>query len=217
MFMTRNAILPVPADCDTIEPCRRALLELMEIGMAQARRLEVEPGAVEGDAATFERVSRAIRRTVRMLRWLDEPHTAPGTDRLAARKRILRAVEDRIDQEADPEKAGGLHAELLERMDTAELEHDVAGRPAVEIVGEICRDLGLAPEDVPGLRRSLADVAALHARAAAAVGATCAVPAPELRLAQGPRMIPGGDAQLWACTDATLDRMEGRKPRPQPA
>ena len=215
---------------ETGTACRRVLTDLMEIGMVLARRVQDEADVPASEAvATFERVSRSVRRTVRMLRWLDEPvavrrtgvTNGPVLNRVEARKRVLRAVEDRIDAAADPDDAAALHGELLDRLDTAEFENEIGGRPVVEIIGEICRDLGLerSPELYPTVRRGLDDLAALQARAEAAPGAIRAVAAPDLRLAQGVQMAPGGSAggsahgDLAHVSDEALDAMLGLRRR----
>ena len=214
-----NTTSAIPTD-DPHAACRVALSELLELGMGLARRVQGVESVGEAVAA-FERVSRAVRRTVRMVRWLDEAPAARsgGSDRVAVRKRILRGVEDRIDAAADPDEAGDLHAELLDRLDTAELEQDVGWRPPAEIIGEICRDLGLERSDqkYPSLRRGLAELAALQARAEAPPGGTRAVAAPVPALAMGvrPAMYDGiavkdlTDEQL----DAILDDPRRRCPR----
>ena len=201
---------------ETDAACRRVLSELMELGMVLARRVPADAAMPAAEAAAvFERVSRAVRRTVRMLRWLDEPVAVrragveAGLDRVGARKRVLRAVEDRIDAAAHPDDAEALHAELLDRLDTAELDMDLAGRPVAEVIGEICRDLGLerSAELCPSLRRGLDDLAALQARAEAAPGSIWAVAAPGLKLARGVRDVPMDEASLAKLSDAELDRL----------
>ena len=214
--------IPAAAPANETEiACRRVLTELLEIGMVLARRVRDEVAPAGEAAAVFERVSRAVRRTVRMLRWLDEPVAVrragmdPGLDRVGARKRVLRAVEDRIDEAADPDDAEALHAELLERLDTAELDTDLAGRPVGEVIGEICRDLGLelSAERYPSLRRGLDDLAALQARAEAAPGATRAVAAPPLRLAQSVREVAVDGRDVSQLSDAELDALIDGPPR----
>ncbi len=158
-------------------------------------RDEAEGHAAEATVA-FERVARAVRRTIRMARWLDEPVRAfDARARVAARKQIIRAVEDRIDRVVDEDRAECAHAELLERLDAPELDDDIAGRPVGEIIADIVRDLGLETWSGhrPWVRRRPADVAALHARAAAAAGCVQDVAGPELRL--GRRTGPARPSQ----------------------
>jgi hypothetical protein len=99
---------------------------------------------------------------------LDEPVTDAGSNRISARRRIIRAVEDAIQRDAPDDEADSLHAEFLERLDAPDIEDDIADRPVAEIIADICHDLGLAP--FPALRlwkrRTPADIALLCARAA---------------------------------------------------
>jgi hypothetical protein len=135
-------------------------------------------------AAAFDSISRTVRRCIMLAQSLDAPrkpartpapnHT-PAPDRTAARKRILRAVEDTLGRQdyddsyrvCDPTEA--LHAELLDRMDAPDLDRDIESRPIDDIIKDILRDLGLAalPGTRPWKRRTPADIAELCARAAA--------------------------------------------------
>jgi len=143
------------------------------------------PAALLPDlAAAFDSISRTVRRCIMLAQNLDAPrkparppapsHTA-APDRTAARKRILRAVEDTLGRQdyddsyrvCDPTEA--LHAELLDRMDAPDLDRDIESRPIDDIIKDILRDLGLAalPGTRPWKRRTPADIAELCARAAA--------------------------------------------------
>ncbi len=177
---------------------RSALAELVAIGMELARlvRDEAKEGQAAEAAVAFDRVARAVRRTVRLARWLDQPVPMRAVSdsagaRVMVRAGIIRAVEDTIDRSVSEAEAETLHVELLERLDGPDIEDDIARRPAAEIIADICHDLGLdkRPWMRPWVRRRPADVAALHARAAAAAGATCGVVAPPVRL--GRRDGPG--------------------------
>ena len=137
------------------------------------------PEALINLSAAFDQIARAIRRSIILARSLDlpvPPARDPAVQRTAARKRIIREVEDRIGRatDADPNRdteanAADLHAELRDRLDAPDLDDDITTRPVAEIITEICRDLGLAspPGIQPWQRRTPADVADLHARAAA--------------------------------------------------
>ncbi len=157
-------------------------------------------GEAADAAVAFDRVARAVRRTVRLKQWLDQPvpsraDAADGGSRVAARAQIIRAVEDKIDRAADAREAELLHAELLERLDGPDIDDDIGRRPTGEIIADICRDLGVDnwPGTRPWVRRRPADVAALHARAAAVAGATRDVGGPLVRL--GVRDAPGREGQ----------------------
>jgi len=129
-------------------------------------------------ATAYDRISRAVRRCIALARSLNDPayppkHPAP--DRTAARKHILRAVEDTLqrqdydDSYRDCDPTEVLHAELLDRMDAPDLDSDIANRPIDDIIKDILRDLGLAalPGTRPWKRRTPADIEQLNARAAA--------------------------------------------------
>ncbi len=93
--------------------------------------------------------------------------------RTAARKQIIRDLEDTIHREAHGREAEteALHAELYERLDTMDLDDDLDTLPIAEIIAALRRDLGLDPHRTtrgisPWKRRRPADVRALCARAA---------------------------------------------------
>ena len=167
---------------------RQALHELIEMGLDMARLVhgqakaqaeaatkQAGPAGADGSVA-FDRLARAVRRTVALARRLDEPVRAgrEGAPRhLAARRQILRAVEDVIQREAaDQAEEDGLNGELYERLDAPELDDELDCRPVAEIVADICRDLGIAELSGTGRwkRRFPAEVAALCARAARVTG-----------------------------------------------
>jgi hypothetical protein len=118
-----------------------------------------------------------MRRTVILAHKLTEPEKPPSgpqnRDRTAARKRIIREVEDTIQRKTKGDEAERLHAEFVERLDAPDLDDDIAHRPVAGIIKDICRDLGV--EDLPGAhpwkRRTPADIAILAARAAATISA----------------------------------------------
>ena len=164
---------------------RRVLNEMIDVG-AELTRLLLRQAAAQVEAAepvglplvdvavAYERISRAVRRSVMLVQRLGE---APAADaqagaRVAARRRIIRDVEDRIQREVDGAEADGLRAELAERLDGPELEDEIGERPVDEIIADICRDLGLG-RLMPGVqayaRRRPEDLAALGALARKAV------------------------------------------------
>ena len=150
----------------------------------------------------FDRIARAIRRTVSLARRLDEPVPARETvqraaaeHRAAARRLIIRAVEDAIQRQPSDDAAwdteGDCYAELEERLDGPDLDDDIDHRPVGDIIVDICRDLGIAaaPGMRPWKRRPPADIAALCARAAARPGAGSRAPC-----AATPGDLPDADA-----------------------
>ena len=157
---------------------------MIDLGADLARLVHAEAQAAAGSdgqlvleaTVAFDRVARTVRRTVMLAMRLDEPVRA-GPDRVAARKRIIREVEDAI-QRAPGEGGEDLEGELLERLDSPDLDDDIAGRPVAEIVADILRDLGLAamPGTRPWKRRRPEDVALLQARAERRTGGDAVTP-----------------------------------------
>ena len=194
-----SAALPENA-VEDVAYYRRVLHELTDMGVDLARMVhgQAKAAADAGEEAAqaaaltvaFDRIARTVRRTIGLARRLDEMVPA-ARRRVAARRQIIRAVEDAI-QDREPERREELEAELLERLDRPELDDEIDDRPVDVIIAEICRDLGLTA--LPGTRywkrRTPADVAALHARAAA----TLREPAPDR-----PGMVPGLDVVEAGC------------------
>ncbi len=166
---------------ETLDACRSLVMELAQLGMARVRRLhaqdaDADAGAGIGDL--LDRAERGLRQTILLAERLATPRQEQaGPDRVEARKQIIRGVEDRIARAARVDHHGEatgtrLRAEFLERLDSPELEDDVAGRPVCEIIDEICRDLGIeAPAEIRVFkRRTPDDVAALNRLAAMPTG-----------------------------------------------
>ena len=106
------------------------------VGQTKSHRLPAADAAI-----AFDRITRSVRRCIALYRKLAEPIRT--VDRIAARKRIIRAVEDAIQREADSPEAESLREELLDRLDTPDLDDDIDNRPVADIITEICRDLGI--------------------------------------------------------------------------
>jgi hypothetical protein len=173
---------------------RHVLHELIDMGTGFARLLQQQatasaeaapldpgpqpapvpaPDALVSIAAAFDRIARAVRRSIALARSLAEPmQPARDQHRAATRRRILREVEDIIqrtapgsdqatsnqavpdgsgangadfdDGHADDASAEALTAELHDRLDAPDLDDDISSRPVADIITEICRDLGLA-------------------------------------------------------------------------
>ena len=140
------------------------------------------PDALIPLAAAFDQTARAVRRSILLARTLAQPvrpaplHPAqdPAGYRAAARRRIIREVEDTIQRTSrgasdGREGAETLNAELHDRLNVPDLDDDISFRPTADIIAEICRDLGLAA--FPGARpwkcRTPEDIRQLCARAAA--------------------------------------------------
>ena len=150
-------------------------------------------------------------------------HADAPASRTAVRSRVLRAVQDAIEQRAEDDgHAEHLVREAIERLDRPELVEQLQHRPAAELIEEIVRDLGVAaslPGVPPGMRRTPRDVAALAAWAAAPPG----TPASELPLLRPPqpsaRSIPAEHpddlVEMRLLSDAQIkagcEREEARK------
>jgi len=171
---------PTSQQAEDAQYYRHVLHDLIDMGASLARQChaqaKAEPDAPEhaktAEAASqaFTRLARTVRQTILLARHVSEPPratAAPGLHRRLARKRILRTVEDGIHREAPSRDRERLQAELLERLDTEDLEDDLAGRNIHDIIADIRQDLGLGHDpDHPTPRRTPADIVRLHAEAA---------------------------------------------------
>ncbi len=135
---------------------RRVLHGLIDLGADMAPVVHeqtahpVAPEPALDMAMAFERISRAVRRTINLARKLADPVKAstardPGVHRAAARMRIIRAVGESIDSGATDAEASDMREELADRMDAPDVDDDIDQRPIEEIIGEICRELGIEP------------------------------------------------------------------------
>jgi hypothetical protein len=186
MFMSSH---PLPTQSDTVpdQPVPhllRVMYELIDIEMGLTRlaqrqaETEVEAAARLNEPApdftmSCTRLSRSVRRSVMLAHKLAQPAQAQTADRaakdqVAARKQIIRVVEDSIAHDAPADEAEGLQAELLERLDSPDLQEEIAGRPVVDIITDMRRDLGLDGRlgQRPWKRRTPQEAALLCARAA---------------------------------------------------
>ena len=176
----------------------RALLhDLAEMGADIARTIHRQvttqptaeqpaptPASTPDLAAAFERIARAIRRTIALARTLDHP-AAPVVARNAAprslaqmsdaelgaptrafvrheaaREHLAREVEHAIEHEAKhPSEAALLRAELAEVLDDPGLDWEIVLRPIEDVIADICLDLGL--DDIRDLRGRAARAAQL--------------------------------------------------------
>ena len=185
MFMP-NATLTTPQTAEATSHNQDVLNDLVNLGHRLAK-LVVEQAeakilpAVEATKA-FDRVALCIRRCMWLVGKLAKP--LKTVDHTAARKRIIRVVEDSIHRNADVSEAESLHEELKDRLDTQDLEDEIDDRPVEDIIADIIRDLGVAayPGSQPWKRRSPDDLAALRARAAQ--------PVPPPRRDEPPRWPP---------------------------
>ena len=157
---------------DLARALRRQVLE-PEDGPAMAAG--VDP------ALAFSRLARAVRLTVALKARLDMPAAAEAkappppeqkaqTDRVrgrlaaralglvrreAVRQVILRTVETEARERGDTDDLEDRLVALHERFEDEADVHRFIGRPVVELVGELCRELGVTP--APGLAARYAD------------------------------------------------------------
>ena len=170
MFMTDLSTFPEMSDAtdrqgDDAAYYRRVLHDFIEMGAELARLVvqeartaaEAAPTASDGGAAprsgagperavAFERIARAVRRSIMLARTLDEPVAAvdhTGERRRATRRRIIRAVEDMMRRESG-DAAESLDADPRERLDADEVDVAIDPQIVAVILAEICQDLGLA-------------------------------------------------------------------------
>jgi len=190
----------------TLEQDQILLDELADLGLDFARDLKPAPHARDQAAArstAFECVARTVRRTVLLKHHLPKiiatPLADPAAIIAAARRIIVRDVEDAIEFKAEDEhEAAKLEAELVDRIDTPDIDDDIFRRPIAEIVAAICRDLGIASHTMtrpgfgPGRRRSPEDVRILCHRAAKTfTGPATTTPRPPRRpIPPPPRLSP---------------------------
>ena len=120
------------------------------IAKAVAAAIErATPAEIPALAATYERITRVVRRTILLIDHRARAVTAAIQTRVAARKRIFRDVTDAIAAERlTPERADALRVELVERLEAfdlaPDLDHEIANRPVEDIIRDIRRDMGLA-------------------------------------------------------------------------
>jgi hypothetical protein len=125
-----------------------SLAEAIEADRATAAAAETRHTVVaraEAVAGAFARVSRAIRLTIMLAERLDRGWAKRGAvddQHAMAKRQIARGVADAIGREAEDERAG-LTAGLAERLEALDTEVGIGDRSAEEIIGEICRYLGL--------------------------------------------------------------------------
>jgi hypothetical protein len=159
---------PRPAETAYADPSRERaarflmmLEELAEIGTDLARMMRQQAKAAQWlgteAAVMFERVDRAVRRTIALAIRLDadwrmsaEEHAAEQACRAAllerARQRqdqVRRAVEDAIESHAHPSDAGNRVADLRERLADPDRDDELRNQPISVIVAAICKDLGI--------------------------------------------------------------------------
>jgi hypothetical protein len=177
---------PTPQDqrAENAQYYLRVLHRLIELGASLAERIHQQPvNQAEAAAAgietiatsvEFDRTVRGVRRSILLAQHIQDPAPAravaePAQHRILVRQRILREVEDEIHDKFHGEAADALRRELVERLESPDLEREIDTRPASEIIVDIRHDLdtaGLPGYHHPWKRRTPDDVADLHALAA---------------------------------------------------
>jgi hypothetical protein len=159
-----------PACAIRTEERARALIErqsdglgrLAEVGLTIAGGLERQvtaEGSDEGPSAmdlcdislAYERVARAVRMTFalqsRLIADLQALDHGPGLDATGRKERVGRIVGRVVEAgEHDFHTARSLVKEARERLEHDDIYGDVLSKPVSELIGEICRDLGLSPD-----------------------------------------------------------------------
>jgi len=184
-------LTPTQADQDTAY-YRDILHTLIDQGAALAARIHATamaattPDSAVADATiAFDRVARAVRRTIALARHIvvipaAQPNSATrATNRTMARAQLIRGVEDAIHRKRCDTDVETLYAEFAERLEDPALEFDLAGCAIDDVIKEICRDLGVAQQGRSFVwkRRTPTDIASLRERAAAT---TATAPSPDL-------------------------------------
>jgi hypothetical protein len=161
----------------------------------------------------YQDITRSARRSIMLYQKLFAPKKSPSAqNRTAARRKIIRDVEDAIEANAPDGKEAKLHAELLERLECPELDLEIANRPIAEIVTDITRDLGITGlhGSHPWKRRTSHDIAILNARAAKLAGEALSAEIEALIAAAPPpaprRRTPLTAAEVARMSDEEIER-----------
>jgi hypothetical protein len=199
-----------------LQHCRQVLLEMVDLGrelagivVAQAKSQPDNPEAAHQAITDYDTVTRSLRRTVMLHDKLAKPGKSLA-HRKAARKKIIREVEDAIQREASDDEQEILRAEFLERLDSPDLEDEIADRSVADIVTDITRDLGIAGlyDTHPWKRRIPHDIAILNARAEqVSGGAPSAELAALLASAPPPPPRPRHRGRYTPLTQAQVSKM----------
>jgi hypothetical protein len=143
-----------------VSPYATSLAEAIEADRAIAAAAEARHTVVaraETIAAAFARVSRAIRLTILLAERLERGLARGGVSddrRTMGRRQMAREAEDAI--EPEPGERAERLTEALDRLESLDVEDELADRPPEEVIAEICRLLGLDPARLP-LRPPLRD------------------------------------------------------------
>ena len=141
----------------SLNEATEAGLSLDQVAMAMAAAVP----RVNVLARALERVSRAVRRCIALNRRIEAgwPRVRSADDRAAmVRRQVTRGVSEVIRRvSGSDDTAERLFDDLYERLDRPDFEQALLDHPVQEIVRRICRDLGLAADDVRVVRGRAAD------------------------------------------------------------
>ena len=175
------------ADQDTAH-YRDVLNTLIDQGAALAARIAATAtatttpdSALPEAAIAFDRIARAVRRTIGLAQHIAANATPRHTaTRATTRTRLIRGVEDAIHAKRRETDTESLTREFHERLEDPMLELDLEGRSIEDLIEEISRDLGIAQHDRPFVhkRRRPQDIADLRTRAHAPGLAVLTAPPP---------------------------------------
>ncbi len=101
---------------------------------------------------TYERVARAVRRTLALVKRIEAgwPRRGGSDDRRTmARRQVARGVGERIARHADGERAERLFDDLNERLEAMDFDGGL-DRPVQAVIEALCCKLGLPPEPETG-------------------------------------------------------------------
>jgi hypothetical protein len=121
------------------------------------------PSPAIAASAAFERIARAVGRTIALARKLTEPDRAPASkERAAAQGKQPGAQHARLRRADGANPYAHLTDAELDELDEVldDLDGDLGEMPFADAIAMICRDLGIAqiPGTQPGKCRTLQDV-----------------------------------------------------------
>lgn len=133
---------------------RDACRDLVELGLDLARRTQAQPVTPQHaplQTLAFERIARAIRRTILLAEHLGQPRPDAS---LAGPERASPTEPGNRPEKKSPAQTGTVERQRVEtlasdRREVSDMKRDVATRPLSEIIAEIRRDLTSAPEPGP--------------------------------------------------------------------
>ena len=115
---------------------------------ATATAATTPDSALPEATVAFERIARAVRRTIALARHINEaPAARPCATRTSTRAKLIRGVEDAIYRKRQDRDTEALTSELHERLEDPVLELDLQGRSVEDLIEEISRDLGVAQQN----------------------------------------------------------------------